>query len=232
VNALDEIRPILPEIFFLRTADEQTRSSFAQLVGVHGYPKGNILFHHGEESLAVYVVIRGRVRISLISEDGREVLLELGGPGTVCGLTAALDGGPHSGTAITAGAARIGVIPRDRFMDWLAVRPRLHQDLLVEIAHMLRNAYQRLGEQALLPVKRRLLQALLEIARTDGRTTSDEVVFIRPTHQELADHIGTTRVVVSRALKELIDEGGDLIANGRVLRVRLHAVTPRVTVDL
>jgi GTP-sensing pleiotropic transcriptional regulator CodY len=72
-------------------------------------------------------------------------------------------------------------------------------------------------------VKKRLLTTLLEIAREEGSPTGSEVVFIRPTHQELADRIGTTRVVVCRALKELLEEEGVIEATGRVLRVRLTA---------
>jgi CRP/FNR family transcriptional regulator, cyclic AMP receptor protein len=109
-----------------------------------------------------------------------------------------------------------------RFQEWLRSRPRLHQAVLLEMAKMVRSAYSKIGEQALLPVKKRLLSTLVEIAREEGRNgQGDEMVFIRPTHQQLAERIGSTRVVVSRALKELLEEEGIVEAQGRVLRVRV-----------
>ena len=84
---------------------------------------------------------------------------------------------------------------------------------------------QRIGEHALLSVKERLLYALLEIAEREGERhpEGDGIVFTRPTHQELADRIGSSREVVSRMLKELLDS--DLLqAEGKVIRVTESAL--------
>jgi hypothetical protein len=51
-----------------------------------------------------------------------------------------------------------------------------------------------------------------------------DIVFTRPTHQELAERVGSTRVVISRAMKELLTEQETIAAQGRVLRVRLQAL--------
>jgi CRP-like cAMP-binding protein len=160
----------------------------------------------------------------VISEDGREVVVAFMRTSGVCGLISALDGGRHVGTAMTVTDSHLAAIPAERFFGWLRQQPALHQSLLMEMAQMIRSAYEKVGEQALLPVKKRLLTTLVEIAREEGTQTDSEVVFIRPTHQELAERIGTTRVVVCRALKELLEEEGIVQANGRVLKVRLTAL--------
>ena len=76
--------------------------------------------------------------------------------------------------------------------------------------------------QALLPVKRRVRAAIIEFAQSNGTPVGgDEYVAPRPTHQELAERVGSTRVVVSRVIKELLEEEQAIRMDGRTLRVRL-----------
>jgi CRP-like cAMP-binding protein len=217
----------LPRLFFLRDADEATKQSFAELPVCREYPRHNILFNHGDPSHTLFIVVSGRVKVSLINEEGREVVLTLSGPGGICGLVAMLDDGPYTGTAITLEPTVAALIPRDRFMGWLRDRHQLHRQLVLELTNMLRAAYEKVGEQALLPVKRRLLAALIEIAREQGQERGQDIVFTRPTHQELAERVGSTRVVISRALKELLTEEDAIAAQGRVLRVRIKSLITR-----
>lgn len=220
---MSESAVALSDVFFLRDRDEETWESLWRLAFVHDYPKGNVLHYHGEPSDAVYIVLRGRVKVSLVSDEGREVTLGMMGPSAVFGLVAALDGGPHVGTAVTACESRLAKITRERFMGWLRERPDLQITLGTQLARMLRGAYEKVGEQALLSVKERLLATLIEIARAEGTPTDGgQVAFVRPTHQELADRVGTTRVVVSRAMKELLAEEGYLAQQGREIRVSVR----------
>src|SRR5262249_5088964 len=139
---------------------------------------------------------------------------------------ATLDAGPHNGTAITMSHCRIAIVPRDRFHAWITARPLLQHTIVAALVRMLRNAYERVGMQALLPVKRRVRAALIEHAQNTGTTNgSNEYVAPRPTHQELAERIGSTRVVVSRAIKELLDEDDLIRMQGNELRVRLESST-------
>ena len=94
---MQELLEILPRVFFLHELDDATHRSFAELGICRTFPKGNILFHDGDPCFAAYVVISGRVKLTVASDDGREFALEVFGPGDVCGLIATLDGGPHNG---------------------------------------------------------------------------------------------------------------------------------------
>jgi CRP/FNR family transcriptional regulator, cyclic AMP receptor protein len=223
---MNELLAVAPRLFFLSDQDAQTRASFAALGMCRSFPKNNILFHHGGECHAAYVIVSGRVKLMLATDEGRELVLEIFGPGDIVGLIATLDGGSHTGTAITLDRARIAILPADPLRRWLFERPLLHQKMVVELAHIVRHAYERVGMQALLNVKRRIHAALLEIARDDGTSVPGhpDVVAPRPTHQQLAERIGSSRVVVSRVLKELLEEEASISIEGRVLRVKLHAV--------
>jgi CRP/FNR family transcriptional regulator, cyclic AMP receptor protein len=222
-----EVATSLRDTLFLQDETEAVRRELAELAACRNYPKGSILFFHGDHGDTVYIVLQGRVKISLTNEDGREVGLAVMRPGGVFGLVEALDNGPHSGTAVALMDCRLARITSDRFAAWLRRHPALQERLLIGLVRMLREAYEKVGEQALLSVKRRLFTTLLEIARSDGEQQGKEVFFELPTHQELADRIGSSRVVVSRVLKELIEEERGLTATGRVIRLPLSALVTR-----
>jgi len=230
---MNDLLDVLPRVFFLHDQDDATRRSFSELGACRSYPKGNILFHHGDPCFAAYVIVSGRVKLTVAAEDGREFALEVFGPGDVAGLIAALDGGPHNGTAITLSPCRVAVIPRERFLAWIADRPKLQQKITAALVKMLRSVYERVGMQALLPVKRRVRAALIELAQTEGtRADAQDYVVARPTHQELAERVGTTRVVVSRAIKELLDEEPWIRIDGDQLRVRQDLGVPGLLAEL
>lgn len=220
---MNDLLEVLPRVFFLHDQDDATRRSFAELVVCRTYPKGNILFHHGDPCYAAYVIISGRIKLAIADDDGREFALEVFGPGDVCGLIATLDAGPHNGTAITLSNCRVGIVPRERFHAWVTERPLLQHTIVAALARMLRSVYERVGMQALMPVKRRVRAALIEIAQTGTHDAANGYVAPRPTHQELAERIGSTRVVVSRAIKELLEEEDWIRMDGQTLRVRLDA---------
>lgn len=190
----------------------------------HVYPKNNVLFYQGDPAGSVYLVIDGEVRIGLTNEDGREVSLHLIGPGQVAGLCSLLDGGTQPATASTACESHLAQFDRRELCDWYKREAAAEKAMLLQIARNVRRAYQRVGEHALMSVKDRLFSALLEIAEKDGeQAEGEDLVFVRPTHQELADRIGSSREVVSRVLKQLLDS--DMLrAEGRVIRVSQSAL--------
>jgi CRP/FNR family cyclic AMP-dependent transcriptional regulator len=194
----------------------------------HDYPKNNILFYEGDPGRALFLVVRGEVKISLNNEEGREVVVAIVGPGGIVGLVSMLDGGPQPANASTVTPSRLARFNGDDFSSWMRRHGVSQAPLLLELGRCVRQAYQKIGEHALLSVKERLLSALLEIAEREGEPERDgaSIVFTRPTHQELADRIGSSREVVSRVLKELL-ESELLEAEGKVIRVSESALVLR-----
>lgn len=188
----------------------------------HAYPKNNVLFYEGDPARSVYLVIDGQVKISLISEDAKEVELEIIEAGEVIGLIPLMDGGDQPATAQTTRKSYLAQFSRRDLREWYEHNEAAHQELLSQFSKRLRNAYQRIGEHALLCVRDRLFSALLEIAEREGERGAGgngPLEFTRPTHQELADRIGSSREVVSRVLKELLESDMLQAAEGRVIRV-------------
>ncbi|MEN8375743.1 MAG: Crp/Fnr family transcriptional regulator [Gemmatimonadota bacterium] len=204
-------------------ANPEARETLGRIAIARAYPKGNVLFCHGDACTALGLVESGRVKVALMNDDGREVALEIVREGHLLGIDALFTGRVYVGTAITLCDSRVARIPADAFLGWLAEFPGASRALLGELAAEVRHAYEKIGEIALLPVKRRLLMALLEIARSEGEECrSGQVEFVRPTHKELAELVGSTRVVISRMMKELMEEEGMLAEYGNVIRVHLE----------
>ena len=224
----DGLGQVLGAVFFLAGQDDATRQDFAAMVRVRSFPKGNVLFHEGDPCPTAYLVIDGQVKLTLFSEEGREFTLHVYGPGEIAGFIPTLDGGPHFGSGVTLTPARLGALPQEQLTRWLQAHPALQQVIVRELSVTIRQAYAAIARQALLPVKERVRRALLEIAARDGRPLNPKILIAsRPTHQEIADRVGSTRVVVTRAIKELLEEDDAIFLNGRELRVRLSAVEVR-----
>lgn len=224
----DELIYEAREFPLLSGVDDAGFEAFRRMARCHDYPKGNILHYRDDPASAVWLVIRGKVKITLTSSEGREVVVELLHPGSLFGLVPAIDGGAHPAHAVTATDARLAKFDAATFRRWLQQQGGAQHVVMEELASRIRQAYRRIGEHALLGVKDRLLSALFEIAEREGEPgpEGEDMVFTRPTHQELAERIGSSREVVTRVLRELLED--DLVsAKGRVIYVPLSALVLR-----
>lgn len=225
---LDELRTVARTSPILQGVGEEALCELAGLALCHDYPKNNILLYEGDPAGAVFLVLDGQVKITLNNEEGKEVLVTMVRPGGFVGLISALDDGAQPATAITALSSRLAKFAGDSLIAWMEREKVTHRALLRDLGERVRQAYHKIGEHALLGVKERLLYTLLEIAEREGKPEpgSEAIVFTRPTHLELAQRIGSSREVVSRLLKELL-EGELLHAEGKVLRVPESALVLR-----
>ncbi len=209
---------------------EAELEELASLALCHEYPKNNILSYRGDPAGPVCLVLDGRVKIILNNEEGREVIVALLGPGGIFGLTSALDGHDQLGTAITTEErTTMARFNGEAFLGWTRRFPAAQDALVRELTRRVRELNQKIGAHALMSTRERLLDTLLEIAGAEGESEpgDETITFTRPTHQELANRIGTSREVVSRLLAELRDS--DLLEadEGRVIRVPLSALVLR-----
>jgi hypothetical protein len=169
--------------------------------------------------------------LPIAADDGREFALEVFGPRRHLRHDRDARRRPAQQDRDHHRQLEMGVIPRDRFQAWLTGHPLLQQSIVAALVKMLRSVYERVGMQALPPVKRRVRAALIEIAQSNGASSdSHEFVVPRPTHRELAERVGTTRVVVSRVIKELLEVERWIRMDGHTLRVgQDFGETPRPT---
>lgn len=194
--------------------------------------RGQIVIADETQSTDVYLIVSGRVQISLLSSHGRETILRDMGPGRLFGELAAIDDHPRSANVIALQDTVLAVLSGPDFRDFLANVPQAGLWMAQQLASRVRNLTEKVFEMATMPVSHRLQSELARLAVEAGISDDRSVVAQVPTHADLAARIGTHREAVTRELGLLASEG-IVTQTGRTLTInsikRLHALRERTT---
>lgn len=167
------------------------------------YPRNSVILFEDDPGDALYVVATGQVKVVLIGEDGREVILSVMGPGEFFGEMSLLDDEPRSAHVIAMEDSSLAVLRREDFEGLLTQTPQIALALLRELSRRLRRADEKVGSLVLLDVQGRVARLLLDMAGEEG----GERITRRLTHHTIAQMIGSSRETVSRTMRDLTDKG-------------------------
>jgi CRP-like cAMP-binding protein len=176
---------------------------FADLTRERAYPKGSVILFQDDPGDSLFVLRAGRVKVVLIGEDGREVILGVLEPGAHFGELALIDDQPRSAHVIAMEDAQLLILRREDFRRRVEANPTVAWALLTELSRRLRRADVKIGGLVLLDVPGRIARLLLDLANETGTDAIDKPL----THQTIAQMIGASRETVSRAMKEFQDAG-------------------------
>jgi CRP/FNR family transcriptional regulator/CRP/FNR family cyclic AMP-dependent transcriptional regulator len=172
------------------------------------YPKDSVIVAENEVGETLYMILVGKVKVTNIGPDGKEVILSVLGPGEFFGEMALLDEEPRSANVVSMEKTEMMLLRRKEFMALLENNQEILSKLLAVLSARLRHANAQIRSLALLDVLGRIARLLLECARKEGRKLLDgSIVFRRPTHQEIASMVGTSRETVSRMIGDLSRDG-------------------------
>lgn len=165
------------------------------------------ILYQTDETTDVYMVIHGRVRVTMYSKTGREVIFRDFEAGDYFGELAAIDGLTRSATVVALADTVVASMAAGVFWAALREHPSVQEAVLKRLAANLRAMNERVLEFSTLGVRNRIHAELLRIAR-DGRTCEAGVIIpLPPTHAELASRVSTHREAVTRELGELARMG-------------------------
>ncbi|MCB1154007.1 Crp/Fnr family transcriptional regulator [bacterium] len=191
--------PVLADL-----ADEDLTKLADQLVE-KGFDHEELIMAEGDVGDFLIILTEGKVKITLYSRAGREFVLHTFGAGAVVGEMAILDDEPRSANVIGDGEGKYLILHRRVFKDFVVRRPEVALKLVKQLSQRLREANEKLSDLALLDVSSRVARHLLQLATERGEETDDGVfVADRPTHQDIANLIGTSRETVSRVMSALL----------------------------
>ena len=172
------------------------------------YGAAEALFHEGEVSNRVVVLLSGRVKIATVTEDGKEVMLGVRDPGDLLGEFSAIDGEPTSANVLAMEPVEALVLETGAFRQWLTEHPRAALLLLEMVLARLRDADRKRVEFSAYDTVGRVARRLFELAERFGEIKDGGVEISLPlTQDELAAWTGASRVGVSQALKALRERG-------------------------
>ncbi len=201
-------RELLKTVPIFAELSEADMETLARLATRRRYPKDTVVFFENDEGDALFMILEGRIRVTILGDDGREIILTVLGPGDFFGEMSLLDQEPRSATAIAAEDTELVALHRADFQGLLSENPSISAALIRVLNNRLRRANQQISTLALLDVYGRVARVILEMARDEGRRLKDgRIAFRRATHQEIANRIGTTRETVTRMLKDLERQG-------------------------
>ncbi len=182
------------------------------------YAAGMTIFHQGEPGSTCHIIVRGKVRVFVIGEDGRELSVSIFGPGEIVGEMALFENLPRSANVETLEPTWTLELHQDVLLHGLAHSTTLACSLLRALSSRLRHMTEEAEGLASLTVADRLLLRLQRLAEWSGRPVADGVRIALPmTQQELAALIGTSRESVNRALSGLRKQGKIRLDNGWIV---------------
>lgn len=162
----------------------------------------------GDNPDSVYLLKAGRVKISRISKEGKELTLGILEPGEVFGELEVLDGSLRDTVAEALEDASICVIRREDFEEVLKKNPDLTIRLTKLIGFRLKKIESRIEDLVFRDVPVRLVRLLLSLSEEFGKQEAEGVrLGLRITHQEIANLIGSTRETVSATLNDFKRQG-------------------------
>ena len=198
------------------------RTIVARAATLRSFRRGERVVTQGQAGDAFYVIVRGRVAVSVLSPEGREVVLNTLSSGDHFGEMALLDEAPRSATVTAAERSELAVITREVFFDLLRSNFVLTRTLLATFSRRLRHANATIEGLASLDVKGRLARYFRDLAVQRGRKAGGGwVVVVRPSQREIADTIGSSRETVSRTMTQLAKENL-IVPKGKAVYVRFQ----------
>jgi CRP/FNR family transcriptional regulator, cyclic AMP receptor protein len=169
------------------------------------YPKGAVLFVEGQAPRGIFVLCKGRMKLSICATDGKTLILKIVEPGEVLGLSATVSGKPYELTAETIDPCQVNFVKREDFLRFLKNQPDACFKVAEQLSDKYNNACHELRSLGLShSAGEKLAKLLLEWnSKNDEAAKQEPRLKMGLTHEEMAQMIGTSRETVTRLFADL-----------------------------
>jgi CRP/FNR family transcriptional regulator len=186
--------------FFNKLSPEMMQE-LAALQHPSSYPANFVLLSEQDAPQGVFLILEGEVKLSINSSDGRRLILRIAKKGEMIGLASALSGSPCEMTAETLHPAKIALIGRRDFQNFLTRNPDFYQAVTAELSRHYSLICGQLRNVALsTSAPEKLARLLLDFSQSGQTTESGTRFRFSLTHEEIGEFIGTSRETVTRTL--------------------------------
>ena len=192
--------------------------AFQPLKFTVAYPAGATLFVEGQVCRGIYILCRGRVKLSATSKEGHTLIFKISQPGEVLGLNATVAGIPHETTAETGQPCQLNFVKRGDFLKFLTEHGDACMHAAIHLSRECQQAYQQLRSFVTTSAPERIARLMLDWSQDDSKLATANGIKVALTHDEIGQIIGMSRETVTRTL-----------ANFRKQRIaELHGSTLRI----
>lgn len=204
---------------------EQVCLELLQLARVVVVPARKAVCQAGEPGDALYVVLHGRAKVSLVSEEGKEIILSFLDAGQVFGEMSLLDGQPRSATVTTMEESRLLILWRKDVLPYLEAHPAIAIKLLAALSQKLRKTNGLIEDLHFLNLPARLARVLISLADQYGVDTPEgREIRLKLSQEEMGNLVGSSRESINKQLRAWTDQGLLDTQQGVLLVKRLDAL--------
>lgn len=226
-TATEQTRAALQNSSFLGGLPEPLLEQLAQRAHVKTYDKGATIYRRGEAGDTMMVILSGRVKITNVTAEAREVILNFLGPGDVNGEIAVLDGRERTANAVALEDTQALVIYRRDLLPVLTADPQSMLEIIAILCDKIR-ATSLIVEDNSLQMQGRTASGLLRLANQHGRQTAMGVrIDLKLSQRDLGNYVGLSRENTSRQLKDLREAGLVIVEDHALIIPDLQALRER-----
>lgn len=186
--------------FFCQFGGEELRG-LAAISYATVYPENSVLFVEGQMPRGAYILCRGRAKLSMVSSEGKTLILHIAEAGEILGLSSCLLGQPYQVTVETLSPCQLNFIRREDFLHYV----RNHPEAMFRVAEFLSREYRaacnEIGSLGLAhSAAEKMARLLLDWKETHADGNGGATLKLTLTHEEMAQMIGSSRETVTRML--------------------------------
>jgi CRP-like cAMP-binding protein len=198
----------LREIPFFETLTSQEAGEISRYFINEEFRKKQLIFSEGDPSEWLFVVIRGKVKITKLSNEGKEIILEIISPLDFFGGVAVVRGFPYPANAVAMESTRTLKVSRKNLMTIMDRFPNLMFSMAVNIGDRIKGSHEMLKSIALEKVESRIASLLIKLADKAGEKTDEGMLInMNLTRQDIAEMVGTTVETSIRTTSKLSKAG-------------------------
>lgn len=195
-----------------------TLNAIVAAMRLEDFTPGQTIFSRNEPGSGLYLIVSGRVKLSVSSPDGRELMLRFAEPGQIIGEIATIDGGDRTADAVAAGRVGAYALSPADFNHLMDAHPAIARAALRLVCSRLRDTTTQIEEIALYPIEKRVgrfLLSALDLAGHDA-TVADVPLDLKMNQSELAMLLGASRPKVNVSLGAL-EKAGAITRKGETI---------------
>jgi len=157
------------------------------------------IFSEEQEASDIYFLLKGRVKLTMSSIDGKRLSLGIAGPGEILGLAAIITGGPYGMTAVAQFPCILATLPRQMYLDFLLRYPVANLNSARQLSLECKRGCEQLRTLGLnLTASIKLARLLLQWSAEGQRTDRGARIHCSLTHEEIGEYIGVSRETITR----------------------------------
>jgi CRP/FNR family transcriptional regulator len=206
------------EVSIFNTLDEKEAEELSPYLVRECFKKKEGIFAEGDQSEWLFIVTKGKVKITKLSLDGKEIILELISPADFFGAIAVLRGFPYPANAVAMEDTEVLKISRKNLMKIMDRFPSLMHFVAMDIGDRIRGSHEMLKTIALEKVESRIAVLLIKLSKKVGQKVPEGILIdMKLTKQDIAEMVGTTVETAIRTMSRFSKSGILTTKSGKII---------------